>query len=1187
MRFTFGRAAVFALCIPLALYSQEFRGTISGTISDPTGAMVAGAKVTVTETNTGTRIPTVADATGHYTASFLLPGDYEVGVQLEGFKEFVRRGVHLGAGEHPLIDVRLEVGDVSTSVEVTADASLLNTESGSLGQAITTKEVADLPINGRTPIMAANLALGVIGYGQPGLVHPFDAQTAAGWSVGGAYTQTSETLVNGAPNATWDGRLAYSPPQDAVQEVRIKAYDTDAAFGHTGGGTLNQITKSGTNSLHGTAWEFNQPNTLAANDFFNNQAGKPRPVTHLNQYGVTAGGPLLVPKVFNGRNKVFWFFAFEGMKDAQPNPYITTVPTAAERAGDFSQILSADKTQLYDPYSAVKNGATITRQAFVNNQIPQVAPYVSPVAQAYLKYVPLPNVTAQKPDGLNNFAVSPNTPDNFSNELGRIDYNISDRSRMYFDIRHTDYTQSKNNYFGNIATGSILFRNNWGATIDEVYTINPSNMIDLRLNFTRMNEGHDLPSTGFDPTTLGFPSYMASNSPYLQMPIITFSSNSFQQIGYTGTGGDRLPSQSFQIFPTYMKVKGGHTLKFGGDFRQYRLNTFSARNSTGQFSFNGNSWVRSSNNASSAVAFGQDFASFLMGLPYTASSSTYDINTSASWYSYYGAVFVQDDWRVNQTLTLNLGLRFDHDGPYQEKYGRTVNGFDTTSPNPLAAAAQAAYANSPIAQLQPNDFRVPGGLTFPGKGDTAVFQNTSHLVSPRVGLAWTPTRFHGKSVIRGGFGMFVAPVPISQMDINGKYSTTPNTNQQGFSQSTALNATNDTYLTPAATLDNPYPSGFLRPSGSSLGLATFAGQGISFLNPEMKSPYSLRWNFGIQQSLRPNLMLEVVYIGNHSVHLPIDYTQLNGMPRQFMSTLPTRDPNQTYLANTASNPFFGLPNTSVSANANTTVAQLLAPYPQFPVGDGANGWLGTGGVLAQNLNLGRSFFNSLNVRVQKRLAHGLSFTANYGFSKLIEQVTWLNASDAIPEKRISAIDHPQRFVVAMTYELPVGRGRLFNLHSRVLNALVGGWVLNSVYTYQTGQPLQWTNGSSTSPGDYVYLGGPIVLNNRRADAGVPAFNVDAFDTKSDDAFNYHIRTFPTMIASLRQDGINQWDPSMLKRFEFTEKAYFQLRFEFFNALNHPVFPAPNTTAANSLFGTISGAQANRPRQIQLGARIVF
>jgi len=1178
---------VLILVLPTLVFAQEFRGTISGEVTDQSGAVIAGANITVKESHTGTVTSTVADSAGKYTIPFLLPGDYDITAEVKGFKEFIRRGIHLGAGDHPVIDIALSVGEATQSVEVTADAPLLNTENGSLGQSISTREIEELPINGRTPMIAASLSLGVVGYAQPTLIHPFDAGAAAGWSVGGAYTQTSELLFNGSPNATWDGRLAYSPPQDAVLEVRVKASDTDAAFGHTGGGTLNQITRNGTNALHGSAWEFNQPNSLTANDFFNNQAGKPRPVTHLNQYGVTAGGPIRIPKVWDGRNKLFWFFAFEGMKDAQPNPYITSVPTDAERQGDFSQLLSTDGTVIYDPYSAVKNGSTITRTAFPNNRIPQSAPYASSVAQSYLKYVPEPNAVPQKADGLNNFAVAPNTPDNFSNELGRMDYNMSERSRLYFDVRHTDYTQSKNNYFGNIATGSILFRTNWGASLDEVYTINTRNVADLRVNFTRLGEGHDVPSTGFSPSELGFPSYMTANSPYLQMPIITFASSGFQQIGYTGTGADRLPSQSLQLFPTWLKFSGSHSLKFGGDFRQYRLNTFSAKNSTGQFSFNGNNWVRASSSASATVAFGQDLASFLMGLPYTASSSTYDINTYASWYSYYGAVFVQDDWRVTRDLTLNLGVRFDHDGPYNEKYGRTVNGFDTTSANPLAAAAQAAYAKSPISQLPANAFSVLGGLTFPGSGQTAVFNNTSHLVSPRLGLAWTPSRFHERTVIRGGFGMFVSPVTIANMDVNGKYSTTPNTNQEGFSQSTAFNASNDNYFSPAATLNNPYPGGFLQPTGSALGLLTFAGQGITFMNPDVKSPYSLRWNIGVQQSLGSNMMLEVVYIGNHSVHLPIDYTQLNGIPRQYLSTLPLRDANQAYLASTVPNPFYGLSGTSVSANANTTPAQLLARFPEFPAGDSASGWLGSGGIIEQNLNDGDSNFQSLNVRLQKRLSHGVSATFNYIHSKLIEQVTWLNDSDPVPEKRVSAIDHPNRFVMALTYELPFGKHRLVKLQSRLADAVVGGWVLNSVYTYQTGQPLQWTNGSTTSPGDYVYFGAPIVLNNRMADPGVPAFNISAFDTKSADAFNYHIRTFPTMISSLRQDGINQWDPSLLKRFQFTEKAYFQLRFELFNVLNHPVFPAPNTTASNALFGTISGAQANRPRSIQLGARVVW
>ena len=1169
-------AALFAT----PLFAQEFRGTIAGVVSDQQGSAVPGAKVSVTEANTGTKVSVSSNSAGEYNAPLLLPGEYQVAVEMQGFKSFVRKGVNLGSGERVVIDVPLQIGEVTTSVEVSEDAPLLNTDSSSLGQAIRTKEVEDLPLNGRTPMVAASLSLGVIGYAQPTLIHPFDAGAASGWSVGGAYQQTSELLINGSPNATWDGRLAYSPPQDAVQEVRVKASDTDAAFGHTAGGTLNQVTKSGTNALHGSLWEFNQPNTLTANDFFLNQAGKPRPVTHLNQYGLTAGGPAVLPK-FNGRNKVFWFFAFEGMKDAQPNPFTTTVPTDGERKGDFSQILTADKTILYDPYSAVVSGTTITRTPFPNNQIPQTSKYVSPAAQAYLKLFPLANVTPLRADGLQNYTVAPNTPDNYSNELGRLDINAGSKHRMFFDVRHTDYIQTKNNYFNNIATGSSLFRLNTGVSLDDVYLINASNVINLRLNFTRLNEGHDVPSAGFDATSLGLPSYINANSKYQALPVLTFASSSFQTLGNTGTGADRLPSQSGQIYLTYTTIHGNHTIKTGTDLRQYRLNTFTAGNSSGTFSFSANSYVRQSSTASSTTAFGQDLASFYMGLP---TSGSYDINTFGSWYSYYGAGFVQDDWRVKRNLTLNLGIRFDRDGSYNEKYGRTVNGFDTTTVSPLSAAATAAYAKSPIPQLPASAFQVVGGLSFP-KG-TAVYDSTSHLVSPRFGFAWTPERLKGRTVFRGSFGMFVSPVTIARMDVNGKFSTTPNTNQQGFSQTTSMVPSNNNFASPAATLDSPYPGGFLSASGASAGLLTFAGQNVTFMSPQMKNPYSLRWTFGFQHALTNNLKLEAVYIGNHSLHLPINFTQLNGIPQKFLSTLTVRDANQAYLTGTAANPFLGL-QTSTGTSASTNAAQLLARFPQFPVGDSATGWNGSGGVLEQNRSVGSSYFNSFNMQIQERATRGLTFTLNYIYSKLIERMTWLNASDPLPEKRISSIDHPHRVVLSANYDLPVGKGRPFAIRSRAIDSVVGGWSLNTVYTYQVGAPINWNNGSTTSPGDYVYSGAPIVLNNRLADPGSTAFNIAAFDTRAANAFNYHLRTFPTMIAALRQDGINQFDTSLLKKVTLTEKSYVQIRFEAFNTMNHPVFPAPNTTANNALFGTISGAQANRPRSAQIGLRVVF
>ncbi len=1169
--------ALAVLAVPC--FSQEFRSTLSGAITDPSGASVAGAKVTVTEDRTGTKSQTVSDVAGQYTLPFLAPGEYTVSVQASGFKEFIRKSIHVGSGEHPVVDINLELGAATQTVEVTADVSLLNSENASVGQAITTKEVEDLPLNGRTPLVLASLSMGVLATGQPSLIHPFDSAAASGWSIGGSPNQTNEILIDGSPDATWDGRLAYSPPTDAVQEVRVKAFDSDAAFGHTSGGTLNQVLKTGTNSLHGSAWEFNQPNTLTANNFFNNKAGLGNPVTHYNQYGVTAGGPIFIPKVYNGRNKLFWFFAWEGVKDSQPNTTFLSVPTDAERKGDFSALLGlGPQYQLYDPFSAKLNGTTITRAPIPGNIIP--ANELNPVAAAYMKLFPEPNIAGQA-GGFGNFGSTAGTPDNYNNELGRLDYNVSDRDHMFFDIRRTDYIQTKNNYFNNVATGSILTRANWGGSLDNVFTVNATNFVDVRLNFTRMDEAHPAPSQGFDPTSLGFPPYMATSSQYLQLPIISFAgATSPTSVTLGSNSANKLPSQSVQLFGTWVTTRRNHTIKVGADGRQYILNAASFGNSTGTFSFSANSWVRSSSSASSTVVQGQDLAEFVMGLP---TSGSYDINTSAAYYEHYGAVFVQDDWRVKKNLTVNAGLRFDYDAPYREKYNRTIDGFDTTSTSPLAAAAVAAYNAHPISQIPVGSFNVVGGLTYPSDG--AVYQQTSHMFSPRVGFAWTPDLLKGKTVFRGGFAIFVQPVAITQMDITGKYSTNPIQTQYGFSQTTTYIASNDNFLTPATTMSNPFPGGAIKaPAGSAAGLGTFAGQTVQFIDPNISDPYSVRWNFGFEHQLTKNTVLEVTYMGNHGVHLPVQVTQLNGIPRQYLSTLGTRD-QATISALTASvaNPFAGL---ATSQNGtSTTVAQLLARFPQFPVGTGS----GSTGVIELNNTIGSSYYESLNVRVQKRFSSGMTLVGNYINSKLIEKMTWLNDSDPGLEKRISPFDHPNRFVVGLVYELPFGKGKHFNVDSRWMNYLVGGWGVNSIYTYQTGSPIAWVNGSTTTPGDYVYFGAPIVLDNRATN--VPAFNVGAFDTKSSDAFQYHIRTFSTTFPNLRADGINEWSPSVTKRIPVGERASFQLRAEAYNVLNHPTFAAPSTTAsspttATSGFGVIS-AQANRPRILQIGARFVF
>ncbi|MCX6626438.1 MAG: carboxypeptidase regulatory-like domain-containing protein [Candidatus Solibacter sp.] len=1157
--------AMLALAIAATLSAQEFRGTIGGTILDASGGTIAGAKIHVTESQSGTKAEATSDADGHYNVPLLLAGDYEIAVRMPGFKEFVRKGVHLGAGDRPTLDVRLEVGDTSATVEVIADAPLVNSENASVGDVITAKEVEDLPSNGGTPLALLSLAPGVLAMSQPTQVLPFASGGAASFSMGGIPNQQNELLTDGVPNTTWDGRLAYSPPKDAVSEVRAKVFDTDTTFGRTAGGTANTILKSGTNALHGTVSWLNQPNNLVANNFFNNKAGLSTPVTHFNQAGATVSGPLYVPKVLDGRNRVFWLFAFEDIQSRSPNTTIFSVPTDAMKQGDFSKLLAVNATTIYDPATAVKVGtsSTITRTAFPGNKIPSNR--LNPIALKYAQFIAAPNITdpsVVRKDDFNNFGNNATTSDGFTNEFGRLDFNIGSRSRTYFNVRHTDYYQNKNNYFDNLSTGSNLSRSNWGGSFDQVYLVNSTNILNLRMNFTRMFEDHSAPSAGVNPGDYGFPAYLAANSQYM-----TFSGNS----GYTTlglNGANTLPSQTLQGFASWSTMKGNHAIKVGADVRQYRLNYKSYGYATGGFSFSANTWVRSASNASSATVIGQDWASFLLGLPTNSSGSTFDINTSGMFYAYYAGVFVQDDWRIRKDLTLNIGVRIDHDFPYHETWGRTVNGFARDATNPLNAAAAAAYAGSAVSQLPANQFKVMGGLTFASPDNTAAYSNKSRLVSPRIGLAWTPGRMHGKTVLRVGGGMFVAPVTIAQLGASGAYSTNPLLTQQGFSQSTAYKD--------SATLSNPFPAGIQRPVGSANGLATFANQAISFLNPEVKSPYALRWNFSVQHSFTPNLMLEVTYLGTHSVHLPVSYTQLNGLPRQFLSTSGVRDQALiTALAVTAPNPFAAL---VTGASATSSTAQLLARYPQYPVYAGGFVSSGAAGVVQYNLNVGSAHYNAFNTRMVKRFSKGLQLTLGYMKSNNVEQMTWMNDSDPVPERRLSPFDRPTRITVTMTYDLPVGKGRLLDVQSRPLNAIVGGWKIATTYQYQAGGPIVWNNG------DYVYFGGGLKLDPRSVDS--PSFDKGVFDTNSANQFQYHVRTFSTTYSSLRSDGINDLATSLMKDFRLGEKFNLQFKADAFNAINHPVFAAPNVTPTNSTFGTIT-AQANRPRMMQLSAKINF
>ncbi len=1180
--------------------AQEFRGTISGSLTDSTGATVAGAQVTIREVNTGAINKTTSDAQGQYVVPFLPPGTYEITVEMTGFKKAVRSSVTLQSGEHPVLDLALQLGGSQEVVNVSADAPLVDTANSSVGQVITTRQVQDFPINGRTPLTLTQLAVGVIATSYPSQVHPFDNNGASSWSIGGTPQQTSEILLDGSPDTIWSGAIAYSPPQEAVQEVSVRAFDTDAGFGHTIGGVMNQITKSGTNQFHGSLYEFAVLSNLGANSYFNKHVAnpantKPRPTQHFNQFGGTFGGPVWIPKLFNGRDKLFFFVAAEGLPDSTPSSVLMTVPTAAERRGDFSALLplgcpkgyqgtdsshcsdgTVNPYQIFNPYTAKQTGSTITRTPILNNDLVAAGLTLNPAALAYLNYYPGQNYPEANADGTNNYISNSPATDSFNNEFVRVDWNMSQRSHLFFDYRRNLRINHKFDYFNNGATGQGSTRGNRGATVDEVYTITPTLVADVRANWTDNYEYTYPASTSLTPESVGLPSYMNSQSRFPMLPYLNFST--FQTLGFNGASND--PAQSFQLFGDVVKVAGRHTLKIGVDARQYRLDLTTFGDAAGNFSF-GSSFVQSGSSGAAPKGVAYEMADFLLGLP---TSGDFTQAATANMHANYTAFFVQDDWRVNDDLTVNLGIRYDHQSPQEEKLSRVVNGFNPSAVTNVSSAAAAAYALNPVSQVPAGSFNTLGGLTYPNSPKNgSPYQTISHNWSPRIGFSYNPAALHKKTVIRGGFAMFVQPLNLSNLAATGTTSSSAVVNNEGFTGTTPYVATDNNYLTTANTLSNPFPAGFTPAPGNSLGSSTFLGQSITFSTPIVHDPYSLRWNLGVQHSITPTLLVEMDYVGNHSVHLPIGATQLNVIPRQFLSTAATRDNARANLYNGAvANPYKGLlPGTGLNGST-VSLAQLLSAYPQFPSEYGSAGTPSlSSGVIQQNNTEGDSNFESVALRVEKRLSYGLTVIANYSFSKLLEATTYLNDTDATPTQRISPFDRTHHFVTGFTYELPIGRGKLVNLNSRLMDSLLGGFKVNGIYTYQSGAPVYFAN-------DLVLLSGEslhdISLSSRKTTGNALS---TVFDTVAANQFAYHVRTLPQTFSYVRQDGINNLDASILKDFKITSTALFQLRFETFNALNHASFSAPSVSSAtSSTFGQIT-SQGNIPREVQIGGRLVF
>ncbi len=1147
------------------LCAQESRGLIQGRVLDSSGAVVPEVSVKAMHTATATAITAASNELGNYQLPYLLPGIYQLVAEKSGFKKFVQQGIEVRVNDRLVIDISLELGNVTETVQVTATGPLLETASASIGQVIDHRRLAELPLSGGNALTLTRLTPGVINFASPN--HPSlgpAVEVVSNVAINGTRDHNSEYTVDGVP-AMWGANAAIAPPAEMVEEFKVQTATFDASLGHSPGGAINITLRSGTNALHGTLFHFHNNHVLQGLELFQRQflydpstgsvtdakRKMVQPTHVINRYGGTVGGPVFLPKLYDGRHRTFWIYGYEGFirPSIERGNLFYTVPTARQRQGDFSELLAIRRDdQIYDPATiAVAPANRFSRQPFPNNVIP--AGRLHPMARKLLEYWPASN-TAGAADGRNNYFNPPRSRNEYGSHNARLDHHFGPNYRVFarFNQMRQLFRSAQN--FPNISTGQDRIRESYNFALDQVYVFGPQLLTNLRYGVSRFVQTFEPHGKGFDLVPLGFsPALVRQIDPagmtFPQIAVDQYAllGNSYASGGYTNY---------HTIANDWTRIRGNHSIRFGAEFRLYRETAADHTAETPRIEFGAN-WTRGPLDNSPPAPIGPGLASFLLGIP---TGGRIAVNSSSAEQSTFTSLYAQDDWRISRRLTLNLGLRYEFEGAPTERYNRTVAGFDFSAASPIEAQARANYARRPIPQLPADQFRVRGGLTFAGVGGVprALWRSDRNNFSPRIGLAY---QLNEKTVVRGGYGIFFVPAGVDRSSVN----------QSGFNQSTDIVASNDNGLSFRADIANPLPDGFLRPLGAAGGLVTDLGRSVRFFQPDRVSGYMQRWLLGAQREFPHRVLLDVSYVGNRGTKLD-GARELNPVPASFLSASPFRD-QAVIDRNTAQvpNPFFPLlPGTGLSGTT-VPMVQLVRPFSHF-----------TG--VSTSLPIGYSWYHSLQVRAEKRFSEGYTVQANYSWSKFMEATSFRNESDARLDELISDQDRPHRFTVSGIYELPFGGGQRFLGTARgALNHLVGGWQAQAVYQAQSGAPIGF--GNVLFIGDIKKI--TIPVGQRTLDRW---FNTDGFERDSRLQLAQNSRTFPRRLNNVRQMGYNIWDMSLLKNFRLKEGVRLQFRVEFLNATNHSHLNPPNTSPTSSLFGKVTSVNSV-PRQVYLALKLLY
>ena len=1150
------------------LFAQTFSASISGIVTDPSGAVTSGAKVELTNTATHDTRDYTTTNDGTYKFDNLQPGTYQISVDARGFKTYVRSNMLLRAETSAAVNVPLQIGDTQQKVEVTGESLLVDTESANNSVTMDSQLLQALPNSTRSPL---NFVFSLAGTtegqgGQTSRSQSFD-QLFSQFGLNGGRTGEAQILIDGAPSTAMDwGGLMVSPVNDSVQEQQVMTNVYDSQYERSGMGVVTLITKGGSNSFHGEAYDYLRNSALDANTWANDEYGNPKGQFKRNQFGGNLGGPILK------RYNLFFFGAYEGLRQpATQNSGLITVPTAAERAGDFSQSLNSSGAPdiIYNPFSSTQvtdsSGNTYyTRTPFAGNKIPST--FFNPTGVKIVNLFPLPNQPNQGPNDNNNYYAQ--GPANTSNDKfdARVDWAQNDKHRLF--VRVSDRVRENETaacFFCNGADTN--YGNNDNAAqvvINDTVTPSPTWVINSYIGYSRWHEQQAPVGLGkADPSTIGL------NPAFFQ------ASNVLPTVGidnYTGLGNGSYDnyvrySETAQINLTKQFSK--HTLKFGANYDIFMINNEPL--SVG--SVNSGSSLTACNpgpaggpcqaTANNSVLSGNGVASLLLGTG-TVSQTT-SIDPAMSEHAF--GIYLQDQWRVTSRLTLNLGLRYENQRPATERYNRLTY-FDPTVVNPISSQI---------------GFNVPGGFEYASANNRYAWAPDNLNFAPRVGVAFRAT---DKLVVRAGAGIFYMPASAMLSFDGGQFL--------GFgSNTTSVGTQNSEGIVPTNLINNPFPNGLNAQTGSSQGLNTYVGLGASQIWYKGQHPigYSEQWSFDLQYQLGSHSVLEAGYAGVNGRKL------MYGNPDINANQLPTQDLalGDSYLQNQVANPFFGKITNPNSGLSGQTIYQyqLLQPYPEFG-----------------NLNLTRSLpgatssYNALNIKYNHAFQNGLSAIVTYVWSKALDDGSedlvgwsignlWRDSYNTKADYAVSTHDQPQSFAVAAVYDLPYGVGKKWGSSAPwAVKQVLGNWQLSSNIRLASGLPIFGIINDYSSPLSNLYgfpsqqtpdLIGNVVPANRTPNNWI---NPNAF--ASTDGLD-RLGSSPLRIPSLREAATENLDLSIAKFFG-PERFKMQFRGEFLNVFNHPIFGGNyniNTCLyCNSSFGEWT-ATRNDPRNIQLSLKATF